>query len=84
MDMVRARVAYYLVCYYASCIIVLHFLLENSLYFGVNELISFQKLVGNLNRMTVPKIFGLLFQDSLRMFVFGWGYKLLFHKKYIA
>ena len=27
-----------------------NFLLDNSLYFGVNEIISFQKLVGNLDR----------------------------------
>ena len=26
------------------------FLLENSLYFGVNEIISFQKVVGNLDK----------------------------------
>jgi hypothetical protein len=29
------------------------FLFDNSLYFGVNEIISFQKLVGNLDKMTV-------------------------------
>ena len=32
------------------------FLLENSLYFGVNEIISFQKLVGNLDKMTVANL----------------------------
>ena len=32
------------------------FLLENSLYFGVNEIISFQKLVGNLDKMIVGKL----------------------------
>ena len=29
------------------------FLLENSLYFGVGETISFQKLVGNLDTVTI-------------------------------
>ena len=28
-------------------------LLENSLYFGVNEIISFQNLVGNIDKMTL-------------------------------
>ena len=32
------------------------FLFENSLYFGVNELIGFQKLVGYLDNMTVAKL----------------------------
>ena len=32
------------------------FLLENSLYVGVNEIIRFQKLVGNLNKMTVANL----------------------------
>jgi hypothetical protein len=30
-----------------------NFLLDNSLHFGVNEFISFQKLVGNLDKMTI-------------------------------
>ena len=30
-----------------------NFLLDNSLHFGVNEIISFQKLVGNLDEMIV-------------------------------
>jgi hypothetical protein len=32
------------------------FLLENSIYFNVNEIISFQKLVGNLDKMTVANL----------------------------
>ena len=32
------------------------FLLENFIYFGVNEIISFQKLVGNLDKMTVANL----------------------------
>ena len=32
------------------------FLLENTLYFGVNEIISFQKVVGNLDKMTVANL----------------------------
>ena len=32
------------------------FLLENSLYFGVNEFISFKKLVGNLDKMIVANL----------------------------
>ena len=31
-------------------------LLENSLYFGVDEIISFQKLVGDLEKMTVANL----------------------------
>ena len=31
-------------------------LLDNSLYFGVNEMISFQKSVGNLDKMTVANL----------------------------
>jgi hypothetical protein len=30
-----------------------NFLLDNSLHFGVNEIVSFQKLVGNLDKKTV-------------------------------
>ena len=29
------------------------FFLENSLYFGVNDIISFLKLAGNLDKMTI-------------------------------
>jgi hypothetical protein len=32
-----------------------NFLLDNSLHFDVNVIISFQKLVGNLDKMTVAK-----------------------------
>ena len=31
-------------------------LLDNSLHFGVNEIISFQKLVGNLDKMTITNL----------------------------
>jgi hypothetical protein len=67
------------------------FLLENSLCFGVNEIISFQKLVGNLDKMIVANLGRLhqrsldsYFKSSLRIFVFVWSYKLLFHTIYIA
>jgi hypothetical protein len=32
------------------------FLLDNSLHYGVNEIVSFQKLVGNLDKMTVANL----------------------------
>ena len=32
------------------------FLLERSIYFGVNEILSFQKLLLNLNKMTVVNL----------------------------
>ena len=32
------------------------FLLQNSLYFGVNKIINFQKLVGNLDKMTIANL----------------------------
>ena len=32
------------------------FLLDNSLHFGVNEIISFQKLVGNIDKTIVAKL----------------------------
>jgi hypothetical protein len=32
------------------------FLLDNSLHFGVDEIISFQKLVGNLDKTTVANL----------------------------
>ena len=76
--------------HYAS--LLSNFLLDNSLHFCINEIISFQKLVGNLNKMTIInssmhatlEIFELLFQEFLRVFVFVWNYKLLFHTIYIA
>ena len=40
------------------------FLLEDSLYFGVNEITSFQKLVRNLDKMTVANL-GRRHQRSL-------------------
>ena len=33
-----------------------NFLLDNSLYFGVDEMISFRKLVGNLDKMTIANL----------------------------
>ena len=32
------------------------FLLENSIYFGVNEMISFQKVARNLDKMTIANL----------------------------
>ena len=40
------------------------FLIENSLYFGVNEIISFQKLVKNSYKMTIANL-GRQHQRSL-------------------
>ena len=40
------------------------FFLKNSLYFDVNEIISFQKLVENLNKMTIANL-GRQHQRSL-------------------
>jgi hypothetical protein len=36
--------------------LLFNFLLDNSLHFGVNEIISFQILVGNLDKMTVANL----------------------------
>jgi hypothetical protein len=44
-----------------------NFLLNNSLHFGVNEIISFQKLVGNLDKMTVATL-GRQHQRSLNSY----------------
>jgi hypothetical protein len=44
-----------------------NFLLNNSLHFGVNEVLSSQKLVGNLDKMTVAKI-GRQHQRSLNSY----------------
>jgi hypothetical protein len=41
-----------------------NFLIDNSLHFGVNEIISFQKLVGNLDKMTLANL-GRQHQRSL-------------------
>ena len=68
--MVRVRVASCLVCWLVSRVIEYHqhlaakhhasslssFLSENSLYFSVNKIISFQKLIGNLNKMIVANL----------------------------
>ena len=52
--MVRVRVASSLVCCHAS--LLSSFLLENSLHFGVNEIINFQKFVRNLDKITVTNV----------------------------
>ena len=44
-----------------------NFLLNNSLHFGVNEIISFQKLVGNLDKMTSSNL-GTQHQRSLNSY----------------
>jgi hypothetical protein len=74
-----------------SCILAVFNFVSNSLYFGAIEIISFQTLVGNLDKMTVAnlgrqhqKIFGLLFPKFLRIFVFVWNYMLILHTIYIA
>jgi hypothetical protein len=41
--------------------------LDNSLHFGVNEIISFQKLVGNLDKTTVANL-GKQHQRSLNSY----------------
>ena len=43
------------------------FLVDNSLHFGVNEIISFQTLVGNLDKMTVANL-GKLHHRSLNSY----------------
>ena len=67
------------------------FLLEDYLYFGVNEMISSQKLVGKLDKMTVANLgrqhrrsLDFYFQEFLKKIVSLWSYKLLFHTIYIA
>ena len=53
-------------------------LLENSLYFGVNEMISFQKLIGNFDKMIVVNL-GRQHQRSLdSYFKSSWEYLYLF------
>ena len=54
-------------------------------------MINFQKLVSNLDKMIIANLgsqhqrsLGFLFQKFLRIFVFVWSYKLLFHTIYIA
>ena len=36
--------------------LLFNFLLDNSLHFGVYEILSFQKLVGNLDKMTIANL----------------------------
>ena len=69
-----------------------NFSLDNSLHFGVNEIISFQKLVPwNLDKMTIANVgrqhhksLELLFQEFSRVvFAFIWSYKSLFHTIYL-
>ena len=66
------------------------FLLENSLYSGVDKIIVILKSQQGikirwqlLTWVRNTQIFGLLFQEFLRIFVFVWSYKLLFHTIYI-
>ena len=44
-----------------------NFLLDNSLHFDVNEIISFQKLVGNLAKMAVANL-GMQHHRSLNSY----------------
>jgi hypothetical protein len=44
-----------------------NFLLDNSLHFGVNGIISFQKLVGNIDKMTIANL-GRQHQRSLNSY----------------
>jgi hypothetical protein len=44
-----------------------NFLLDNSLHFGVNEILNFQKLVGNLDKMTIANL-GRQHQISLNSY----------------
>ena len=37
-------------------LVLSNFLLDNSLHFDVNEIISFEKLVGNLDKMTIANL----------------------------
>ena len=55
-----------------------NFFLDNSLHFGVNEILSFQKLVGNLDKMIVANL-GRQNQRSLNSyFKNSWEYLNLF------
>jgi hypothetical protein len=47
-----------------------NFLLNNSLHFGVNEILGFQKLVGNLDKMTIVNL-GRQNQRSLNSYLKG-------------
>ena len=50
-----------------SCILAVSDFVSNSLYFGVSEIISFQKLVGSLDDMTVANL-GRQHQRSLNSY----------------
>ena len=50
-----------------SLLYLSNFLLENSLHCGVNEIINFQKLVGNLDKMIVANL-GRQHQRSLNSY----------------
>ena len=92
MNMVMVRVASCLACcpvhgwHNITNILMLNvmhhccliFLLENSLYFDINEIISFQKLVGNLNKMIKANL-SKQHQRSLESyFKSSWKYLYLF------
>ena len=96
MDMVRVRVAYGLVCCvvhgwsisWSKChaSLLSSFLLENLLYFDVNEIFSFQKLVEKLTKMTVANLgrqhqrpLESYFKSFLRIFVFVWSYNISYY-----
>ena len=38
--------------------LLFNFLVDNSLHFGVDEIIAFKKLVANLDKMTIPNLGG--------------------------
>ena len=58
--------------------LLFNFLLDNFLHFGVNEIISFQKLVGNSDKMTVANL-GRQHQRSLNSyFKSSWEHLYLF------
>ena len=65
------------------------FLFGNSSYIFDNEIINFQNLVGNLDKMIVANLgrqhqtFGLVFQEFLRIFVF-FGVISYFHTIYVS
>jgi hypothetical protein len=57
----------------------------------INDILSSQKLVGNLDKTTIANLgrqhqrsLNSYFKSSLRIFVFVWSYKLLFHTIYIV
>ena len=56
MWMLLLHLQWRLVIMNIMCHCCLFFSLENYLYSGVNEIISFQKLVGNLDKMTVGNL----------------------------